>query len=45
MQKKIPIKFIKYEDLQNETYYVFKEVIQFINKITNNKEKVNIKKN
>ena len=44
MQKKLPIKFIKYEDLQNETYYVFKEVIQFINKITNNKEKVNIKK-
>ena len=44
MQKKLPIKFIKYEDLQNETYYVFKEIIQFINKITNNKEKVNIKK-
>ena len=44
MQKKLPIKFIKYEDLQNETYYVFKEVIKFINKITNNKEKVNIKK-
>lgn len=44
MQKKIPIKFIKYEDLQNETYYVFKEVIKFINEITNNKEKVNIDK-
>lgn len=44
MQKKLPIKFIKYEDLQNETYYVFKEVIKFINKITNNKEKVNINK-
>ena len=41
MQKKIPIKFIKYEDLQNQTYYVFKEVIKFINEITNNKEKVN----
>jgi len=44
IQKKIPIKFIKYEDLQNQTYYVFKEVIKFINEITNNKEKVNIDK-
>ena len=44
VQKKIPIKFIKYEDLQNQTYYVFKEVIKFINEITNNKEKVNIDK-
>jgi hypothetical protein len=41
MQKKIPIKFIKYEDLQNQTYYVFKEVIKFINETTNNKEKIN----
>jgi len=44
MQKKIPIKFIKYEDLQNQTYSVFKEVIKFINRITNNKEKINIDK-
>ena len=44
IQKKIPIKFIKYEDLQNQTYYVFKEVIKFINEITNNKEKVNTDK-
>ena len=44
MQKKIPIKFIKYEDLQNQTYIVFKEVIKFINEITNNKEKVNVDK-
>ena len=41
IQKKIPIKFIKYEDLQNQTYYVFKEVIKFINEVTNNKEKLN----
>ncbi len=41
MQKKIPIKFIKYEDLQNQTYYVFNEVIKFINETTNNKEKIN----
>ena len=44
VQKKIPIKFIKYEDLQNQTYYVFKEVIGFINEISNNKEKVNTDK-
>ena len=44
MQKKIPIKFIKYEDLQNQTYIVFKEVIKFINEITNNKEKINVDK-
>ena len=44
MQQKIPIKFIKYEDLQNQTYYVFKEIINFINEITNNKEKVDTHK-
>ena len=44
VQKKIPIKFIKYEDLQNQTYYVFKEVIKFINEISNNKEKINTDK-
>ena len=44
VQKKIPIKFIKYEDLQNQTYYVFKEIIKFINQIVNLKEKVNTDK-
>jgi len=44
MQQKIPIKFIKYEDLQNQTYYIFNEIIKFINEITNNKEKVNTDK-
>ena len=39
-QKKIPIKIIKYEDLLNETYSVFKEVVEFINKTTNNKQKI-----
>jgi len=43
-QNKIPIKFIKYEDLQNQTYYVFKEIIKFINQIVNLKEKVNTDK-
>ncbi len=44
IQKKIPIKFIKYEDLQNQTYAVFKEVIKFINEVTNNNEKLNMDK-
>ena len=34
------MKFIKYEDLLNETYTVFFEVIEFINKITNNLQKI-----
>ena len=35
-QKKIPIKFIKYEDLSNKTYSIFLEIIEFIYKISNN---------
>ena len=41
VQKKIPIKFIKYEDLLNQTYAVFLDIIEFINKTTNNSEKIN----
>ncbi len=33
----IPVKFLKYEDLLNETFFVFKEIIEFIDKLTNNK--------
>jgi hypothetical protein len=40
VQKKIPIKFIKYEDLLDKTYIVFFEIIDFINKITNNSNKI-----
>ena len=36
IQKKIPIKFIRYEDLTNQTYSVFLELIEFIYKVTNN---------
>ena len=36
--KLIPIKFLKYEDLLNETFFVFKEIIEFIDKLTNNKK-------
>ena len=32
IQKEIPIKIIRYEDLLKETYVVFKDVIEFINK-------------
>jgi len=41
VQKKIPIKFIKYEDLLNQTYAVFLDIIEFINNTTNNSEKIN----
>lgn len=37
--KIIPVKFIKYEDLVNETYFQFKEIVIYINKITNNQSK------
>ena len=44
VQKKIPIKFIKYEDLLNQTFVVFKDVINFINITTRNNEKIKIDK-
>ena len=41
VQKKIPIKIIKYENLLNETYAVFKDIVEFINKTLNIKEEIN----
>jgi len=41
VQKKIPIKIIKYEDLLNETYLIFKDLINFINILANNGEQIN----
>ena len=41
IQKKIPIKIIRYEDLLNQTYKVLTEVITFINQTTISKEKIN----
>ena len=41
VQKKIPVKLIKYEDLLNQTYSVFIDIISFINKITNTNGKIN----
>ncbi|MDA7444246.1 sulfotransferase domain-containing protein [Candidatus Pelagibacter ubique] len=44
VQKEIPIKIIRYEDLLKETYYVFKDVIEFINKTLHIKDKINKEK-
>ena len=41
VQKKVPIKIIKYEELLNSTYVVFLDVLKFIYKLTNNNEKLN----
>ena len=38
IQKQIPIKVIRYEDLLNETYAVFNDVIKFIHKTINSEE-------
>ena len=44
VQKKIPIKIIKYEDLLNQTFVVFKDIVEFINKSNQINEKININK-
>ena len=43
-QKEIPIKFIKYENLLNETFTTALGVVEFINKILKNKKSVDKKK-
>ena len=42
--KIIPVKFVKYEDLVKQTYYVFKDIINFISKLTNNQNRFNKQK-
>jgi len=42
--KIIPVKIIKYEDLVKETYYVFKDIINFISRLTNNQKRFNKQK-
>ncbi len=42
VQKKVPTKFVRYEDLFEKTFIVSKEIIQFIDKITNNNIKLDI---
>ena len=44
IQKKIPIKIIKYEDLLNYTYVVFADIIKFIYKTTNNSARLDKEK-
>ena len=39
--KKFPVLLIKYEDLVGETFFVFKNIIQFVNKLMNNKQPFN----
>jgi hypothetical protein len=43
-QNILPIKLIKYENLYHETFEVFKDIIEFINKLTNNKKKFDSRK-
>ena len=40
IQKKIPIKIIRYEDLLNETYAVLNDIIDFIHQTINSKDKI-----
>ena len=40
IQKQIPIKVIRYEDLLNETYAVFNDVLNFIHKTISSEEKI-----
>ena len=42
--KIMPVKFIRYEDLSKETFSVFKDIVNFIDKICNNINKFNKKK-
>ncbi len=41
VQSKIPIKIIRYEDLLDQTFSTFREVVMFINQVTLNNEKIN----
>ena len=44
IQKKVPIKIIRYEDLLNSTYAVFLDIIKFINKNTNSNKSLDKEK-
>ena len=41
-QNLFPIKIVKYEDLNDKTFEIFKEIINFIEKITNSKKSFDI---
>ena len=40
-QNSFPLKIIRYEDLNNKTFEIFKKIIEFINSTTGNKKKFN----
>ena len=44
IQRDVPIKIVRYEDLLEKTYEVTKDIIGFINKTSKNKVKIDIKK-
>ena len=44
IQKDLPVKIVRYEDLLEKTFEVTKEIIEFINKISKNNTKINITK-
>ena len=44
IQKDLPVKMVRYEDLLEKTFVVTKEIIEFINKISKNNTKINITK-
>ena len=44
IQRDLPIKIVRYEDLLDRTYQVAKDIIEFINKTTNTKREVDSKK-
>ena len=43
-QNTLPVKIIKYEDLYDKTFEVLKNIIEFINKLTNSKINFDSKK-
>ena len=42
--KSFPLKLVKYEDLEKETFKVFKDIVEFINRISTNKKEFNREK-
>jgi len=42
--KNFPVLTVRYEDLQSETFNTFKKVLDFINKLTNSKKKIDREK-
>ena len=44
LQNQIPLKIVRYEDLLDKTFLVFKEIIEFINKTLNSQKSLNKEK-